>query len=121
MTTYEMVAKQNEALAVEISNALVKQKDAILAALNGVEDAKGLRRAKEMLDLVRPVWEACEYGYKVKEVAERLMTAAEYLIIGQEEFLLTLTRKNDKLRRPTEGWIRELSAFRDEIEAEYDI
>lgn len=52
----------------KLDNALVRQKDAILFEINNGEYSK----AQMHLDLVRDLWNACNYGYKVLEIQKRI-------------------------------------------------
>ena len=51
-----------------IETAVVEQKDAILADCHNHEWAKVL----DKLDVVLPVWVACDYAYKGHEIAQRV-------------------------------------------------
>lgn len=51
-----------------ISNALVHQKDYIISLTN--EGA--YTKAYELLSFVEELWKALDYGYKIKELKERV-------------------------------------------------
>lgn len=64
------------AMDAALGNALVAQKNKVLAALSIAEDADQLDRVLEMLTLLRPVWEAAGYRYKLVEILDRLVNDA---------------------------------------------
>jgi hypothetical protein len=69
MTTYELARKQASAPSAELLNALLGQREALAAKLARCDGADEFAAALGLLRLFAPVWEACGYGYKVKELA----------------------------------------------------
>ena len=55
-----------------IENELVNQKNAILALVN----AEDYERALSALALLEPLWITCEYGYKARELRQRIRDEA---------------------------------------------
>jgi hypothetical protein len=51
--------------SADLDNALVRQKDTLLAAVDLAASAAGLTRAAGLLDFAAPLWQAAGYGYKV--------------------------------------------------------
>lgn len=51
-----------------LDNELVKQKNMIIKMIN--EDR--ILEAQSMIEVVTPMWIACDYGYKVKELIDRI-------------------------------------------------
>ena len=51
-----------------LDNELVNQKNAILSLANNGE----YRQALTLLEFVKGLWESCSYGYKHREVKERI-------------------------------------------------
>lgn len=90
-----------------LTDALVAQKNELLSTINAADDWELLRRAMRALEFATPVWIACEYGYKVREMKDRIVAKAEYMI-EQEETYLEGCRKNCRTRNSTERSIREL-------------
>ena len=54
-----------------MSNMLVSQKDRIIAHIN----AKRYDTAQAIIDALRAFWVACDYGYKVIELEQRIHDA----------------------------------------------
>jgi len=59
----------------QIENILVAQKNLIISMIN---DGK-ISSAYAMLMVVRELWENCDYGYKVKEIDNRIFEASKQL------------------------------------------
>jgi hypothetical protein len=69
--------------SADLDNALVRQKDTLLAAVDLAASAAGLTRAAGLLDFAAPLWQAAGYGYKVPEVAARLRRRAADLATAE--------------------------------------
>lgn len=91
-----------------LSNALVAQKNVILAMIAAAENGRTLESAAAQLRFARPVWEAVGYGYKAREVARRISVRASELLAAEREYLAGC-RKNDKTRASTEVSINILN------------
>jgi hypothetical protein len=52
----------------EIDNALVGQKDKIIRLINN----DMVLHAEMLLNFVEALWYACDYGYKVRELRQRI-------------------------------------------------
>lgn len=61
-----------------IDNELIRQKNVILQLVN----QESFVKAKDFLDFVTPLWESCGYGYKVKEIKERILKGIKEKISG---------------------------------------
>ncbi len=68
-----------QALA-ELTNAICDQKNAIFNVLAFATCADDVARARRDLDLVKSVWHAVGYGYKVAEVLDAVRDAALALL-----------------------------------------
>jgi hypothetical protein len=64
---------------VAVDSALVGQKDAIIGRINRAEDYTGLDAAAALLSFAAPLWDANGYGYKVREIRERIRNRATEL------------------------------------------
>lgn len=91
----------------DLSNALVNQKDSIIQDVNNVTDVDQFDRVLFSILLVRPVFEAAGYGYKLRELNARVRDRAQQMLADEEAYLLKC-RKNDKTRGGTERDIRKL-------------
>ncbi len=85
-------------------NALVKQKDQVIILINRGED--DLVKAKTMLDLLHPVWVACGYGYKGRELYRSLREKASKELADLQDYL-SKCRKNCSTRGVTMKEIKE--------------
>lgn len=56
---------------MELDNALIRQKDAILALVNNEE----YEQALTLLAFSEDLWATCSYAYKTSEIRERIRTA----------------------------------------------
>lgn len=65
-------------------NAIYAQNDSILDQLNTAEDGKDLEKVLDVLKFVAPVWTACSYGYKIKEIISGIRVRACALSIEFE-------------------------------------
>jgi hypothetical protein len=74
MTTYDLARKQAEGRTDETDNALVGQKNDILAEIN---DGRILDAARALVFSAQ-LWRALGYGYKVLELKRRVLEAAAY-------------------------------------------
>lgn len=77
----------------EARNALVKQKDQILAYLSIADDADDFEEALVKLRLVADLWQALGYGYKAKEIAANTINAM-YRKKTEAEDMLDCSRRN---------------------------
>jgi len=87
MTTYELAQKQVTGKSTALCNALVKQKDHVLCLIRDAVSLNQLTDALEAVNLVAPVWRACDYGYKAQEVYNRLADHAWAMKIIMEDNL----------------------------------
>ena len=101
----------NPEQAAELENAIVSQKNEILAQLNAAEDAESLELVYKAVRLVSFVWNAIGYGYKAKEICRRIGEQADNLFRTEETYLSGL-RKNDKTRKRTESHMAKLNGLR---------
>ena len=62
----------------ELDNALVAQKNAIIELID-TADELGLAEAQRQIDLVAGVWNVVHYGYKIKELEERIANRRNFL------------------------------------------
>lgn len=100
-----------------LSNALVAQKDHLLDMIPhslGGGDLAQIQKATECYRLVKEVWHAVGYGYKVGEVRDRLLDWIDRSIVWEEEYLAGC-RKNCKTRHSTERDLALLKALRSTI------
>ena len=79
--------------ATEVNNALILQKEAVLELVHYDE----LQKAKNLLDLLDPLWSALGYAYKAMEARATIKDRAEEMIANDEEAM-------KKVRRNTEFW-----------------
>lgn len=94
----------------DLDNALVNQKNTLLSALNDATDIDDLYNVIDLLDFAAPLWEACEYGYKVREIRQALRAKAAVMLESEQEELKGY-RRNCHLWNITCGNIRKLEAL----------
>lgn len=90
------MTQTNKLNSAELDNALVGQKNAILALLNTTEDADGFHDLLDMVELLKPVWLATGYGYKLAEVCDRIATSVCFFRGNARESL----EHRENARRP---------------------
>lgn len=110
MTTYELAAKHAQGRTSELDNALVAQKDLVLRKINAAEYADQLQEVLNLVNILAPVWDAVGYGYKTKEVRQRLRDTAIDLAFDNAGFIAN-ERKATKARRFSQAQIEQLEAF----------
>ena len=105
MTTYEMVERQSAGRECEVGNALVHQKNKLLERIDLCREPEEFRNVMEKLELLAPLWKTLRYGYKTREVYDRLINRM-YRIIDEEKDLLRGERKNSRARTMAENAIK---------------
>jgi hypothetical protein len=93
-----------------LDNALIGQKDKLLTTINYTSDVDELVGAAKLLNLVAPLWEACEYGYKVRELRQAVRVKAGDMLEAEHEYLAGC-RKNCKTRNGTLRTIAKLEGL----------
>jgi hypothetical protein len=83
-----------------LDNALVDQKNTLLRRIATAGDVDGLLDAIGLLDFAAPVWEACTYGYKVRELQQVVRETAAAMLAG-EQGELPHYRRNSSLHNRT--------------------
>lgn len=66
----------------ELDNALVAQKNHILAIINNGD----LVHALDMIAFTEPVWIAAGYGYKIREMRDRVKEQANHLMLNAKHW-----------------------------------
>lgn len=94
----------------DLDNALVNQKHLILTAIYAAGDVDDLLAAAKLLDFAAPLWEACNYGYKVRELRQAVRLKAGDMLDGEREYLAGC-RKNCKTRAGTLNTIAKLEGL----------
>jgi len=56
----------------ELGNLLVRQKDHIIKIIDESKRRREFDECRTILLVVREMWTACDYGYKLRELGERL-------------------------------------------------
>ena len=74
----------------KVSTALVEQKNALIGGINSVTSIDQLDILSKILDFVTPLWVACDYGYKVRELRSRIRAVAKTLL-GYEDYEDTIS------------------------------
>ena len=72
-----------------IDNILIRQKDILYALINENQ----LDLASNFLDYIKELWDELNYGYKWKEVKERLLFERKKLEIESEEWYNDFRKK----------------------------
>lgn len=98
----------NPQTAADIDNAMVEQKDTIHSIINMASEWEELKKAERLLDFVSVMWSYLGYGYKTREIRNRIADTA-IVMLAREEAYLSLCRKNDRTRHSTEKGIKELN------------
>lgn len=70
------------ALPADVLNAVTAQRDELAAQIENAEDLRDLKAAEKSFRLVRDLWHALGYGYKVAEARDRLIGKARRLANG---------------------------------------
>jgi len=78
--------------AARVANAMAHQKDDLIDLIEAAADVNGLRRASDALILVTGLWDALGYGYKIKELQNRINLRVDNLIIESQASLVRLRR-----------------------------
>lgn len=84
-----------------ITNALVEQKNRLMLSIQAAEYAEELRRVKDTLDFLSPLWAALGCGYKLDFLRSLVKDRAGRLFEDEQDYLSTL-RKNARTRVSTE-------------------
>lgn len=105
--TLDNLNSPKEVANAERENALMGQKARIIEAINAASDSHELRAAFDLLVFASELWHAVGYGYKVRELTQRVRDRAA-LLIAEERLYLALARKNDKHRASTVANIERL-------------
>lgn len=82
-----------------LDNALVGQKDTLIRLMNDAvdwADVGKLEEAQRTLALVTPLWESVSYGYKVRELRQRLSDCAWLVKVNLETAAQAHHRKGSK-------------------------
>jgi hypothetical protein len=94
-----------------ILNALADQKNDIAARIDFATEPAVLEELHHLITFAAPLWDALEYGYKTKELKDRLRNRANHLILVERAYLAEC-RKNDRTRVSTEKaitWLEQLA------------
>lgn len=94
----------------DVHNAIVDQKNDIINRINTAEDGKDLEAVASLVLFLKPLWEAVDYGYKVRELRQRIIDRADQLAEGIRG-VLGSSRKNFKGRSLFETDLRRLEAM----------
>lgn len=81
----------------KLSNALVRQKNAIIKKLYDAEGADEIGQVVDLIEFVRPVWQELGYEYKAKELLSRIVNEC-HANFGEVNDMLASLRKNAKDR-----------------------
>lgn len=106
-----VVSRDHDERESKLSNALVHQKDTILAELYKADDADSIAKVVDLVEFVAPVWKCCGYAYKTREILDQIVNRC-YHFRGQAQDVLASMRKNAKGRQ---GWVNEVSRLNDLI------
>lgn len=96
--------------AATMNNVLVSMKDELLSEINTSSNEEALTECVKKLLFVAPLWETLNYGYKVRELKNRIKDAAQSQLEDEEEFLAN-ERKNSKVRGVTLATIQQLRSI----------
>jgi hypothetical protein len=97
----------NATRTATIDNALVNQKNTILDNIRVARDGDDLKLSADLWDYSRELWESLGYGYKVAEVAQRIVDKA-YDLINEETEFLRAERRNSRFRATSQAHIDRL-------------
>ena len=70
---FKEVWKKHDNMTDDLDNILIRQKDFILQLIN----TRQYERARACLACVRELWEESDYGYKYKELKQRIVDVRE--------------------------------------------
>jgi hypothetical protein len=108
-------AERFAANSADVLNAVTWQKNDLSAQIENSEDLRDLKAAEKSFRLVRDLWHAVGYGYKVAEMRDRLIGKARRLAADCRELARMTPARQYATRNRLAGEATHLEAYANDL------